>query len=45
MFDGEEWRAANFAALADYANGRAFKPEDWGEVGLRGMHNRVFSEH
>lgn len=36
MFDDlqEEWREASFATLADYANGRAFKPEDWGEVGL-----------
>jgi len=36
MFDSvpDEWREASFASLADYANGRAFKPKDWGEVGL-----------
>lgn len=36
MFDAEpqDWREASFASLADYANGRAFKPEDWGESGL-----------
>lgn len=28
------WRTAPFSALADYVNGRAFKPEDWGTVGL-----------
>jgi len=30
----EGWRTAPFSALADYVNGRAFKPEDWGTVGL-----------
>jgi restriction endonuclease S subunit len=30
----EEWKEASFASLADYANGRAFKPEDWGNTGL-----------
>lgn len=28
------WRVAPFSALADYVNGRAFKPEDWGKEGL-----------
>ncbi|WP_158611067.1 restriction endonuclease subunit S [Aurantiacibacter spongiae] len=30
----EGWRTAPFSALADYVNGRAFKPEDWGTEGL-----------
>lgn len=30
----EEWRVAPFSALADYVNGRAFKPEDWSKEGL-----------
>lgn len=30
----EGWRTVPFSALADYVNGRAFKPEDWGTVGL-----------
>jgi type I restriction enzyme, S subunit len=36
MFDTApaEWREASFSSLADYANGRAFKPEDWGTSGL-----------
>lgn len=28
------WRVAPFSDLADYVNGRAFKPEDWGTTGL-----------
>jgi len=28
------WRSEPFSALADYVNGRAFKPEDWGTAGL-----------
>ncbi|AXB77872.1 restriction endonuclease subunit S [Novosphingobium sp. P6W] len=28
------WRSVPFSALADYVNGRAFKPEDWGTKGL-----------
>lgn len=28
------WRVEPFSALADYVNGRAFKPEDWGTAGL-----------
>lgn len=28
------WRIAPFSSFADYVNGRAFKPEDWGTVGL-----------
>jgi len=30
----EGWREAPFSELARYENGRAFKPEDWGTVGL-----------
>ena len=30
----EGWAPAPFSALADYVNGRAFKPEDWGTEGL-----------
>lgn len=30
----EGWRPAPFSALANYVNGRAFKPEDWGKEGL-----------
>lgn len=32
MPDG--WRKASFSALADYVNGRPFRPEDWGTKGL-----------
>ncbi|WP_299004280.1 restriction endonuclease subunit S [uncultured Caulobacter sp.] len=32
--ESRNWREASFATLADYANGRAFKPEDWGKKGL-----------
>lgn len=30
----EGWRDAPFAELAEYVNGRAFKPTDWGNTGL-----------
>lgn len=30
----EGWNVAPFSALADYVNGRAFKPEDWDTEGL-----------
>ncbi|BCM16741.1 restriction endonuclease subunit S [Mesorhizobium sp. J8] len=30
----DDWRTAPFIELADYVNGRAFKPEDWGTKGL-----------
>ena len=32
--EAEGWRETPFSALAHYANGRAFKPEDWGTTGL-----------
>ena len=32
--EAEGWREAPFSALADYANGRAFRPEEWGTSGL-----------
>lgn len=28
------WAIGPFSSLADYVNGRAFKPEDWGNAGL-----------
>lgn len=30
----EGWKEAPFSVLADYVNGRAFKPTDWGKAGL-----------
>lgn len=30
----DDWPALRFSDLASYVNGRAFKPDDWGDVGL-----------
>ena len=34
MTVSETWRSYNLGELAEYVNGRAFKPEDWGREGL-----------